>query len=98
MLGYLALEKRMLILSRKQMDINCKAYYLSIWKLSVRPRQCFGEMLPPLLVQVKTEFGGTCGWRIVISLTVGNVTLLHSVAELARIELLVADFEGIRAT
>jgi hypothetical protein len=37
------------------------------------------------------------GWRIVISLAAGHVTLLHSVAELARIELLVADFEGIRA-
>ncbi len=35
------------------------------------------------------------GWRIVISLAAGHVTLLHSVAELARIELLVADFEGI---
>jgi hypothetical protein len=39
----------------------------------------------------------TCGWRIVISLAAGHVTLLHSVAELAEIELLVADFEGIRA-
>jgi hypothetical protein len=37
------------------------------------------------------------GWRIVISLAAGHVTLLHPVAELARIELLVADFEGIRA-
>jgi hypothetical protein len=50
------------------------------------------------------DFGGpertrtfTCGWRIVISVAAGHVTLLHSVAELARIELLVADFEGIRA-
>jgi hypothetical protein len=38
-----------------------------------------------------------CGWRIVISLAAGHVTLFYSVAELARIELLVADFEGIRA-
>ncbi len=38
-----------------------------------------------------------CGWRIVIFLAAGHVTLLHSVAGLARIELLVADFKGIRA-
>jgi hypothetical protein len=39
----------------------------------------------------------TCGWRIVISPAAGYVTLLHSVAGLARTELLVADFKGIRA-
>jgi hypothetical protein len=39
-----------------------------------------------------------CGWRIVISQSAGHVTLLHSIAGLARLlALLVAYFKGIRA-
>ncbi len=56
-------------------------------------------MFPPVKsMSMASGAFSRCGWRIVISLTAGHVTLLHSVAELARIELLVADFEGIRAT
>ena len=38
-----------------------------------------------------------CGWRIVISQSAGHVTLSHSAAGLARLELVVADFKGVRA-
>jgi hypothetical protein len=38
-----------------------------------------------------------CGWRIVISLAAGHVTLLHSVLGLGRIELVVADSKSIGA-
>jgi hypothetical protein len=39
----------------------------------------------------------TSGWRFVISQSAGHVTLLHSIAWLARLALLVAYFKGIRA-
>jgi hypothetical protein len=39
----------------------------------------------------------SCGLRIFNSRTAGHVTFLHSVAGLGRIELEVADFQGIRA-
>jgi len=38
----------------------------------------------------------TSGWRIVISPATGHVTLSHSVAGLAQLELVVADFKGVR--
>jgi hypothetical protein len=38
-----------------------------------------------------------CGWRIVISAFAGHVTLSHSVAGSARLELVVADFKDVRA-
>jgi hypothetical protein len=41
--------------------------------------------------------GVACVWRIIISLAAGDVTLLHSVRGLARIELVVADSKDIGA-
>jgi hypothetical protein len=45
----------------------------------------------------RNPFVSTCAWRIVFSPSAWHATLLHSVLELARIELVVADSKGIGA-
>ena len=69
----------------------------SLHPVAIRAAVEATRLLKPLVQRVAKATRRAFGWRIVISQSAGHVTLSHSVAGLARLELVVADFKGVRA-